>query len=377
MLISGGAGFIGSRLARRLVARGHHVTLVDSLHPQVHTGRRPPLDLPIGATLVVGDVTDEDCWAEVLPAARPDVVVHLAAETGTGQSLTAATRHGMVNVVGTTQMLDSLRRAETIPGHIVLASSRAIYGEGRWRSEDGTVFYPGCRTAEDLASARWDPRSPTGERSCPLPSYAAVTNPAPSSVYAATKLAQEHICGAWTAAMGTKLSVLRLQNVYGPGQSLANSYTGIVALFARQALAGEVIDVFEDGNIVRDFVYVDDAVEALLAAVTLTPTCSRTVDIGSGQPTTITQLASLISKMSGAPQPVVSGRFREGDVRAASCTIDHAAQELGYRPTTRLVEGLDQLLAWVAGSQRATVAESATRVGGVSHDQRPAGILPA
>ena len=356
VLITGGAGFIGSRLAGRLLDLGHDVAVVDSLHPQVHAGRGRPAELPPAAALLTGDVTSEACWSAVLKLTDPEVVVHLAAETGTGQSLTEATRHGSVNVVGTTQMLDALLRAESIPAHLVLASSRAVYGEGRWMGEDGTDFYPGCRRHEDLAAARWDPPSPTGVPARPLPSRADATSPRPTNIYAATKLAQEHICGAWAAAMGTKLSVLRLQNVYGPGQSLANSYTGVVTLFARQATAGEAIDVYEDGDIVRDFVYVEDVVAAFAAAVGAPPATSRTVDIGSGRASTIAEVAGLMADMAGAPSPVVSGRFRDGDVRAAWCSLDGAARELAYAPATSLEDGLAELLAWVKSSGHALVS---------------------
>jgi dTDP-L-rhamnose 4-epimerase len=312
ILVTGGAGFIGCRLARSLLDQGHAVTVVDVLHPQVHSAPGRPADLPAEAELLTADVTSATCWDGVLKVVSPDVVVNLAAETGTGQSLTEATRHGSVNVVGTTQMLDALFRAGSVPAHLLLASSRAVYGEGRWAADDGSTFYPGVRTHDQLARAQWDPRSPTGEPARPLPSRAGATEPRPANVYAATKLAQEHVMAAWAAAMGSALSVLRLQNVYGPGQSLTNSYTGVMTLFARQALAGDTIDVYEDGNIVRDFVYVDDVVAAFVSAVASPPAGRRTVDIGSGTAATIADAATIIAKIAGAPAPEISGRFRDG-----------------------------------------------------------------
>jgi len=347
VLVSGGAGFIGCRLSRQLLGQGHQVAVMDSLHPQVHASRGWPDDLAREVEFFPGDVTSGTCWDAALKVTSPEVVIHLAAETGTGQSLTEATRHGSVNVVGTTQMLDALRRTNTIPDHLLVPGSRSVYGEGRWMGDDGVAFSPGRRTHDDLAAGRWDPPCPSSATATPLPSQAGLTPPAPTNIYAATKLAQEHICGAWAAAMGTKLSVLRLQNVYGQGQSLTNPYSGVLALFARQAIDGEVIDVYEDGEIVRDFVHVDDVVDAFVSAVKQPPAAARTVDIGSGQAATIARAAALMAELAGAPAPVVSGRFRDGDVRAASCTLVEAERELAYRPARTLEQGLGELLAWV------------------------------
>ncbi len=348
VLVTGGAGFIGTTLARRLVETGHRVVAVDSLHPQVHPEPTRPASLPAQVDLLPLDVTQAETWATVLGAVRPDVVVHLAAETGTGQSLSEASRHGMVNVVGTTRMLDALLAADAVPAHLVLASSRAVYGEGAWRSADGSTFYPEPRTHDDLVAQRWDPCGPDGLPGRPLPSRADRTPARPTNIYAATKLAQEHLLSAWSAATGSALSILRLQNVYGPGQSLTNSYTGILALFARLSLAGQAIDVYEDGHIVRDFVHVDDVAMALTQAIARPPTRARLLDVGSGVATTVHEVARTMAASAGAPPPVVSGRFRDGDVRAASCELDATTSALGYRPAWTLEAGLSDLLAWAA-----------------------------
>ncbi len=345
VLITGGAGFIGSALARRLLESGYTVAVMDVLHPQVHAADAP-IDLPSAVRLFTGDVTHAaDCDA-VLRLFKPAQIVHLAAETGTAQSLSEATRHGSVNVVGTTQLLDALSRCGHVPEQLVLASSRAVYGEGAWQSGND-VFYPQPRSHAQLAAGIWDPQSPTGAAAVPLPSRAGTTEPRPTNIYAATKLAQEHILAAWTAAHDTKLSVLRLQNVYGPGQSLTNSYTGIVALFARLAQAKQALEIYEDGQIVRDFVYIDDVVEGLFAAIETPATPSRCVDIGSGVPTTIHELANQLATICGAPEPVVVAKFRDGDVRAARCDITAATDELGWRPKWSLEEGSRALLEWI------------------------------
>jgi dTDP-L-rhamnose 4-epimerase len=347
VLVTGGAGFIGTALARRLLRnQATAVWVADSLHPQVHPGRQIPAALPPEARFLPFDVTQEGAWDALLSRVQPTCVVHLAAETGTGQSLTEATRHASVNVVGTTQLLDALGRAAIVPEHLVLASSRAVYGEGTWESSDGT-FHPGVRKHDDLSAGQWIPRVPgTGLR--PLPASADRTVANPTSVYGATKLAQEHILRAWVAARGSRLSVLRLQNVYGPGQSLTNAYTGIVTLFARQARAGETIDIYEDGGITRDFVFIDDVAEAIERCIQVPPAHDRLLDIGSGTPTTIMELGETLAHKLHAPGPRVSGRFRDGDVRAAWADITRAREEIGYEPRTSLASGLDQLLEWMA-----------------------------
>lgn len=344
VLITGGAGFIGSALSHRLVNAGYDVAAMDVLHPQVHTGR--DIHLPQSVRLFTGDVTHAPDWDAVLRLFQPSQIVHLAAETGTAQSLLEATRHGSVNVVGTTQLLDALSRSKLVPDQLVLASSRAVYGEGAWRCGTQT-FYPRPRSHAQLAAGIWDPQGPTGEPSVPVPSRADGTEPRPTNIYAGTKLAQEHLLAAWTAAHDAKLSVLRLQNVYGPGQSLTNSYTGIVALFARLARERRPLEIYEDGQIVRDFVYIDDIADALFAAVQRPATEPRCLDIGSGDATTIHELGRKIATTCGAPEPIVVPKFRDGDVRAASCDIEPAKTGLDWRPKWTLDDGLQALLEWI------------------------------
>jgi dTDP-L-rhamnose 4-epimerase len=353
VLITGGAGFIGSALARRLVDAGCDVAVVDVLHPQVH-GEHATIDLPPSVRLFTGDVTHAPDVDAVLRLFRPSQIVHLAAETGTAQSLSEATRHASVNVVGTAQLLDALSRAALVPDQFVLASSRAVYGEGAWQSGTHT-FYPPPRSHAQLVAGIWDPQGPNGEPTVPIPSCANRTEPRPTNIYAATKLAQEHMLAAWAAARDTNLSVLRLQNVYGPGQSLTNSYTGIVALFARLAREQRPLEVYEDGRIMRDFVYIDDVVEALFAAIERPAAQPRCLDVGSGIPTTIHELAQKIAAICGAPEPTVVPKFRDGDVRAASCTIEPAQNELHWLPKWALEDGLHALLEWIGEQPKSPV----------------------
>jgi len=345
VLVTGGAGFIGSSLAHRLAAAGNDVAVMDVLHPQVH-GRGGAIDLPPSVRLFTGDVTHAPDWDAVLRLFRPSQIVHLAAETGTAQSLSEATRHGAVNVVGTAQLLDALGRSALVPEQLVLASSRAVYGEGTWQYGTQT-FYPRPRSHAQLMAGVWDPEGPNGEPAVSLPSCAGQTEPRPTNIYAATKLAQEHMMAAWTAAHDTNLSVLRLQNVYGPGQSMTNTYTGIVTLFARLARDQHALEVYEDGRIVRDFVFINDVVDALFATVQTPSGQPRCLDIGSGIATTIHELACMIAAICEAPEPIVVPKFRDGDVRAASCTIETAKDALHWHPTWTLEDGLNSLLSWI------------------------------
>ena len=347
VLITGGAGFIGSGLARALLEQKVRVLVADSLHPQVHTQPGRPDRLPQQAELLPFDVTDPVAWDALLKIERPTTVVHLAAETGTSQSLRQSSRHGHVNCVGTTQMLDAFTRSGHVPAHFVLTSSRAVYGEGEWEA-DGAVYRPLVRTHHQLERAAWDPISPSGSPGRPLPSIAGRTAPEPTSVYGATKLTQEYILRSWTAGMGSALTVMRLQNVYGVGQSLGNPYTGVLSLFTKLALSGATLPVYEDGNIVRDFVYIEDVVSAVASAIRTAGSGEmRLVDVGSGTPTTIGEVARTIADMAGAPKPKVTGQYNDGDVRAASCDIGAAQSLLGYEPRWPLVEGLAALMAWV------------------------------
>jgi dTDP-L-rhamnose 4-epimerase len=345
VLVTGGAGFIGSALSRRMAHQFGRWVAFDSLHPQVHASSARPVDLSDAAELVVGDVIEPTDWDNLFSSVRPDVIIHLAAETGTSQSLNEASRHARVNVVGTTEMTDALVRHEIVPSLIVLASSRAVYGEGTWHSPEQGDFSPGQRPHAQFEAAQWD--FPNAE---PLPSDARRTIAHPVNVYGATKLAQELLLEAWCGSHGVNRSILRLQNVYGPGQSLINAYTGIVSLFSQWAEEGRVIPVYEDGGIVRDFVFIDDVVAAFEAAVTAGDKVGP-YDIGSGMPTSLLEVAKEIARYHGAPEPEITGAYRDGDVRFAACSIDRAVQELGWAPDWDVSRGLAALQEWMAGQQ--------------------------
>jgi dTDP-L-rhamnose 4-epimerase len=341
-LVTGGAGFIGTALAPTLLERFGHVVALDSLLEQVHPGRMWPSALPAAVERVEGDVRDQRVWDQLFERCRPDVIVHLAAETGTGQSIHEAARHTSVNVVGTAQMLDALVRHGIGPRKILLTSSRAVYGEGRWRRADGTPFAPGQRTLADLDAGIWD--FPGSE---PLPMAAATVPPDPCSVYGVTKVAQEQLLRTWGASFDVPIAIVRLQNVYGPGQSLSNPYTGIMSLFCRMAREGASIPLYEDGRMRRDFVLIDDVATGIAAALDSDAASGRTLDIGSGEHQTIEDAANAIAAFYHAPAPHVSGQYRLGDVRHAWADIAPTLDVLDWRPRYSLTDGVNRLASWI------------------------------
>lgn len=351
VLVTGGAGFIGCAISSALVASFDRVVVVDNLHPQIHATQSRPEELDPAAELIVGDITRAQTWEDVLTQVTPDVVIHLAAETGTGQSLEESTRHAMANVVGTTQMLDALNRSGKLPRRIVLTSSRAVYGEGAWMSDtDGSLFYPGQRSNEILSRSQWD--FPGAH---PVAMCSAVVAPAPVSVYGSTKLAQENILESWAKSYGVEAGVLRLQNVYGPGQSLINPYTGIMSLFCRMAKEGKSIPLYEDGEVRRDFVLIDDVAAAVVAAATADKSHDGALDIGSGEFQTIRTAAEIISRHYGAPEPHVTGQFRQGDVRHAWADVEPAKAALAWAPRFNLEAGIARLAEWIDGKLQTQV----------------------
>lgn len=332
-------------MSARLADTFDRVIAFDNLHPQIHPDHRPSDGFDPRVEIYEKDITDGAAWDRLLSEVTPDTVIHLAAETGTGQSLTESVRHTMVNVVGTSTMLDALHRNEAVPRRIVLASSRAVYGEGAWRRVDGDgsdLFYPGARSTAMFEAKQWN--FPDAE---PVAMNGARLQPRPASVYGVTKLAQEDLLRIWGDAFGVEVGILRLQNVYGPGQTPSNPYTGIMSLFCRVAHNGGQISVYEDGDVRRDFVIIDDVADALLRAVEVDSCPTVPIDIGSGSFRTILGAAELIADIYGAPRPVVTGQWRHGDVRHAWADPEPARRLLGFAATVPAEEGFRRLASWI------------------------------
>lgn len=350
VLVTGGAGFIGRALSRKGAAGASRWVAVDNMSLRTHSSSDRPAGLATQAELVVADICDSDAWDAVLEGWSPSVVIHLAAETDTGLSLDFPTRFTKTNVDGTAELLEALDRNNAVPERLVLASSRAVYGEGVWKSlQTGDPVFQGVRPRTQLDRREWD--FPDAQ---PAAATAGVTRETPTNIYGVTKFAQEGLMNSWAAARGSSMTNLRLQNVYGPGQSLINPYTGILALFVRTAAEGKEIHVFEDGAMLRDFVHIDDVAEAFMAAIATDPhpESAHTVDIGTGDPHPVLEIATLIASEFGAPVPRVTGEFRHGDVRHAWCTIDAAKAELHWQPRVGWRAGVQSYAQWYAQKER-------------------------
>lgn len=342
VFITGGAGFIGSRLTRALAELGADLVLFDNLHPQVH-GPQPRIDLP--AKLVVGDVRDREALTAALHAQQPTIVVHLAAETGTGQSAEEPSRYAEVNVVGTAHLIEAARTAAAPPRRVVLAATRAVYGEGAYEDANGRVLAPPPRRNQDMEAGRFDLFDSEGRKLKPLPTREDLP-PTPGSVYGSTKLMQEYLLQQTPAPW--RSVILRLQNVYGPGQSLRNPYTGVLSIFCQQAMEGRTLNIYEDGVIDRDFVFVDDVVRAFVAACRTDAALDQVINIGTGKGTSIDYAAQLILENLGLPieRRQVTGAFRAGDIRHAVADIARARAVIDWTPQVSVEAGVAALVAW-------------------------------
>ncbi|WP_298743316.1 NAD(P)-dependent oxidoreductase [uncultured Microbacterium sp.] len=350
VLITGGAGFIGTRLARRFVEDGHTVTVLDALIPQVH-GEDPRTTSPLlrsldgVATVIEGTVTSTDDLRAALSGAT--VVVHLAAETGTGQSMYEIDRYVETNVGGTAKLLELLANEDTAVTRLVIASSRSIYGEGAYLTADGRKVYPSHRADADMAAGDFEVHV-AGEGTLTLIPTDESAKLHPSSVYGITKQMQESLIMTVAPTIGIEPVSLRYQNVYGPGQSLKNPYTGILSIFSTLIRQGKDINIFEDGLESRDFVYIDDVVESTFRAATLPAAAGQTINVGSGVATTVNEVvATLFAAFGTEVQTHVSGNYRLGDIRHNVADTTALREILGYTPRVAFADGVREFVQWV------------------------------
>ena len=349
ILITGGAGFIGANLVSRLYAEGHTLRVLDNLSPQIH-GADPsqsPLRRQIEGKceFVQGDVADRAAVEAALTDC--DAVVHLAAETGTGQSMYEVTRYCQSNVQGTAVLLEGIAARKEQLRKVVVASSRAVYGEGRY-SLDGSYLYPVKRREVDLAAGRFDPVcSRTGEV-MQLVSTDEDSRIQPNSIYGVTKYSQEQMTLVNCRALGIPAVALRFQNVYGPGQSLSNPYTGILSIFSTRILHGQCIDIYEDGKESRDFVYIDDVVDSIVRSTLRDDVCDEVFGIGSGVPTAVMTVAEELCQQYSREVPLrITGAYRVGDIRHNYAAPEKARELLGFEARTDFTTGIRQFADWV------------------------------
>jgi dTDP-L-rhamnose 4-epimerase len=344
ILITGGAGFIGSHLADELLAAGYQVRALDSLVPQVHEQRGRPAYLDADVELMVGDVRNPDAVGRALQDV--DAVVHLAAQVGVGQSMYQLAAYTSTNVIGTATLLEALiaRPVE----RLVVASSMSIYGEGLYRTRDGRAVHDAERTIEDLSNGTWELEA-DGSRLEPVPTPETKI-PSLKSVYALTKFDQERLCLMVGQAYHIPTVAARFFNVFGPRQALSNPYTGVLAIFAARLLNRRPPVIYEDGEQRRDFVSVYDVARALRLSLEAPEAAGHALNIGSGQSASVREIARRLAAVLDAHdiEPEITGTYRVGDIRHCFADISRARAVLGYEPHITLDAGLMELAGWLS-----------------------------
>ena len=359
ILITGGAGFIGSNLSLYLLQKGHTVTVLDNLSKQVH-GDDPELTSPLYHSIkdkvnfIHGTVTSKDDWQKAI--GDHEVIVHLAAETGTGQSMYQVSQYVETNIGGTSIMLDMLANTKTKVQKVVIASSRAIYGEGKYISQELGPVYPSPRKAEDMDHGKFEVTYPGTTSALQLVATDEGSMIHPLSVYGITKQTQEQMVMLVCNSIGIAPVVFRYQNVFGPGQSLRNPYTGILSIFSTLVKNYKPIHVFEDGQESRDFVFIDDVVKATALGIEKEEAHAEIFNVGTGIATTVLDVAHMLVKNYGIDVPVrVTGSYRAGDIRHNYADISKVEKLLGFKPSVSFKEGLKKFTDWVSSQ---AIAES-------------------
>jgi dTDP-L-rhamnose 4-epimerase len=336
VLVTGGAGFIGSHVTAALAAAGHRVTVLDSGHPAAH--HRPPSDTVDGCPVLRADIRDTAAVTRALSGV--DAVVHHAAMVGLGVDLDDLPEYVGCNDLGTAVLLAAMAGAGV--HRLVLASSMVVYGEGAYACPAHGPVSPAARSAADLAAARFEPACPICAARLTPDLVGEDARLDPRSVYAATKVAQEHLTAAWARQTGGSVVALRYHNVYGPGMPRDTPYSGVAAIFRSALEAGRAPRVFEDGGQRRDFVHVRDVAAANVAALASVDSTAgwRAYNIASGEPTTVGAMATALATALGGPAPAVTGEFRLGDVRHVVASPALADAELGFRATVGFEDGM-------------------------------------
>ena len=351
VLVTGGAGFVGSHLVDALLARGDSVRILDNLDPQVHgPARRVPPWVPADAELVAGDVRDADAVRRSLRGV--EIVYHLAAAVGVGQSMYQVADYTAVNTQGTANLLQALVDQRGDVARLVVASSMSIYGEGRYTRPDGREPRDAVRTLDRLRRHEWELRDPDGVELAPAPTDEA--KPLEStSIYALTKADQEKMVLMIGDAYGIPSVALRFFNIYGPRQALSNPYTGVAAIFSSRLLNGQPPLIYEDGEQRRDFVSVHDIVRALLLAAQEDAAVGKALNVGTGRAVSVREVGETLARVLGSElEPETTGKYRVGDIRNCWADISLAREVLGYEPTVTFEQGMEELVGWLREQER-------------------------
>lgn len=350
ILITGGAGFIGSNLALKLINKGYRVTVLDNLSEQIH-GESPEKSSPLfksikdKVTFIKGTVTNEDDWKKALEG--QDAIVHYAAETGTGQSMYEVKKYTEVNIQGTAIMLDLLVNTPNQVKKVVIASSRSIYGEGKYKSKELGFVYPEHRKGSDMDDNDFEVKYPNSSE-LELVATDEESKIHPSSVYGITKQNQEQMVMTVCPTVDIAPVAFRYQNVYGPGQSLSNPYTGILSIFSTQIKNGNGINIFEDGKETRDFVFIDDIVDATILGLEKEEANGEVFNVGTGVATDVVTVAQTLIENYGIDTPMtITGNYRLGDIRHNYADLTKITSKLGFMPKVDFEEGIRRFTNWV------------------------------
>lgn len=349
ILISGGAGFIGSNLTIKLVKKGYVVTILDNLSEQIHGKEVESVlykSVKSISNFIKGDVRNKADWEKAIN--NQDAIIHLAAETGTGQSMYEKEKYTEVNIEGTKNLIDILKQMNHQIQKVIVASSRAIYGEGKYSCNQHGVSFPDERKEKDFLAGRFNPICRQCDRELSLLPTDEQARINPLSHYGDTKYQQEELI----MKMGDNLKIptvaLRYQNVYGPGQSLSNPYTGILSIFSTRMLNGNNVDIYEDGKESRDFVFINDVVDATVLALENKNANHQSFNVGSGVGTTVKEVAKMLkAKYKSNVDLVVSGKFRIGDIRHNIADLTKSKQLLGFEPNFDFATGISKFVEWV------------------------------
>jgi dTDP-L-rhamnose 4-epimerase len=359
ILVTGGAGFIGSHLVDRLICEGYSVRVLDNLLPQVHSGRATA-SLASRAEFRLGDIRDGETVRSALTDI--DVVVHFAAAVGVGQSMYEITHYTSVNVSGTATLLEIIVKERLPVRRLIVASSMSVYGEGRYECASCGPSDPDTRPTSQLERHDWGVYCPSCKSAMSPRPTSETKRLAPTSVYAINKRDQEEMVLTVGRAAGIPSVALRFFNVYGAGQALSNPYTGVGAIFSSAFLNGRRPLVFEDGLQVRDFIHVSDVVAACMKAIQREDVRDIAVNVGTGHPTSVCELAGLLANAipgAEALTPEIVGRFRQGDIRGCYADTTLCREVLQVSPAMPLEQGVKELADWVSAQSSLDRADEA------------------
>jgi len=349
ILITGGAGFIGSNLTVKLVSKGYNITILDNLSKQIHGENQDSAlynSIKDKVTFILGDVCNKSDWEKALKG--QDAVIHLAAETGTGQSMYEITRYNEVNIIGTAHLLNILTNQEHTIEKILIASSRSIYGEGKYLCDNHGITYPNERKDADMVKGNFNPICDKCDKKLILKATDENSKIHPSSIYGITKQQQEQMILLIGKTLKIPAVALRYQNVYGSGQSLVNPYTGILSIFSTRLLNGNDIDIYEDGEESRDFVFIDDVVDATVLALEKKEANHQIFNVGSGIATTVLMVANTLKKLYMSNVNInISGKYRLGDIRHNYADLSKIENALGFSPKFNFKIGITEFVKWV------------------------------